>query len=188
MSVKPCQNCTIIMVNYVDLWLLHSYIASLLDSASLERREFKAHSTLFDACMSCLVPRSDLEASAVKIKDLKYKLDYSSRYIILSPPFVVCGSLKGKLFHIAEENIELKQEVDYLIAHLEKTILSGKIIEENLCQVEESVTKSTYKLGAGFVRCERKDEKSAPKFIPSSNYQKEEEALKPTKTHYPFNP
>jgi hypothetical protein len=24
MSVKPCDNCTIIMVNYVDLWLLHS--------------------------------------------------------------------------------------------------------------------------------------------------------------------
>jgi hypothetical protein len=28
----------------------------------------------------------------------------------------------------------------------------------------------------------------APKFIPSSNYHKEEEALKSTKTHYPSNP
>jgi hypothetical protein len=39
-----------------------------------------------------------------------------------------------------------------------------------------------------FERCEDNGEKSVPKFIPSSNYQKEEEALKPTKTHYPFNP
>jgi hypothetical protein len=43
-------------------------------------------------------------------------------------------------------------------------------------------------LGVGFERCEKKDEKSAPKFIPSSSYHKKEEALKPTKTHYPSNP
>jgi hypothetical protein len=43
-------------------------------------------------------------------------------------------------------------------------------------------------LGVGFERCEKKGEKSAPKFVPSSKYHKEEEALKPTKTHYPFNP
>jgi hypothetical protein len=42
-------------------------------------------------------------------------------------------------------------------------------------------------LGVGFDRCEEKSEKSAPKFISSSNYHKEEEALKPTKTHYPSN-
>jgi hypothetical protein len=57
-----------------------------------------------------------------------------------------------------------------------------------LSRVEESATKSTYKLGVGFERCEHKGEKSAPKFVPSSNYHKEEEALKPTKTHYPSNP
>jgi hypothetical protein len=56
-----------------------------------------------------------------------------------------------------------------------------------LSRVEESANKSTYKLGVGFERCEKKGEKSAPKFIPSSNYHKEEEALKPTKTHYPSN-
>jgi hypothetical protein len=43
-------------------------------------------------------------------------------------------------------------------------------------------------LGIGFERCEKKGEKSAPNFIPSSNYHKEEEALKPTKSHYPSNP
>jgi hypothetical protein len=42
-------------------------------------------------------------------------------------------------------------------------------------------------LGVGFERCEKKNEKSAPKFISNSNYHKEEEALKPTKTHYPSN-
>jgi hypothetical protein len=70
---------------------------------------------------------------------------------------------------------------------LRKTILSEKMIEEDLSRVEESATKSTYRLGIGFERCEKKDEKSAPKFVPSYSYHKEEEALKPTKTHYPSN-
>jgi hypothetical protein len=83
------------MVNYTDLWLVHSHVASLLDSAKLELRELKAHSMLLGACTSCPVLRSDLEASVIEIKDLKHKLDHSSRYTILSPPCVVCGSLKG---------------------------------------------------------------------------------------------
>jgi hypothetical protein len=62
------------------------------------------------------------------------------------------------------------------------------MIEEDLSRVEESATKSTYKLGVGFERCEDKGRKSAPKFIPSSNYHKEEESLKQTKIHYPSNP
>jgi hypothetical protein len=62
------------------------------------------------------------------------------------------------------------------------------MIEEDLSRVEESATKSTYRLGVGFERCGKKSEKSAPKFVPSSSYHKEEEALKPTKAHYPSNP
>jgi hypothetical protein len=62
------------------------------------------------------------------------------------------------------------------------------MIEEDLSRVEESATKSTYKLGVGFERCEDKGEKSALKFIPSSTYHKEEETIKPTKAHYPSNP
>jgi hypothetical protein len=42
-------------------------------------------------------------------------------------------------------------------------------------------------LGVGFETCEDKGEKSTPKFILSSNYHKEEEILKSTKTHYPSN-
>jgi hypothetical protein len=49
-------------------------------------------------------------------------------------------------------------------------VVSEKLIEEDLSQVEESATKSTYKLGVGFERCEDKGGKSAPKFLPSSNY------------------
>jgi hypothetical protein len=75
-----------------------------------------------------------------------------------------------------------------LTARLEKTALSEKMIDGDLSRVEESATKSTYRLGVGFERCEDKGEKSAPKFVPSFIYHKEEEALKPTKSHYPSNP
>jgi hypothetical protein len=57
-----------------------------------------------------------------------------------------------------------------LTVHLEKTKLSEKLIEDDLSRIEESATKSIYKLGVGFERCEDKGEKSAPKFIPSSTY------------------
>jgi hypothetical protein len=75
-----------------------------------------------------------------------------------------------------------------LTARLEKTDLSEKMTEEDLSWVEKSATKSTYRLGVCFERCEDKGEKSAHKFVPSSSYHKEEEALKPTKSHYPSNP
>jgi hypothetical protein len=177
-----------IMVNYVDLWLIHSHVAGLLDSAMLELRELKSHSTLLGVCTSCPVLRSDLEAAAVEIKDLKHKLDHSSRYIVLYPPCEACVSLSGKLLHATKENTELQQEVAYLTARLEKITLSEKMIEKDLSRVEKSATKSTYRLGVGFERCEKKGEKSAPKFVRSSSYHKEEEVLKPTKAHYPSNP
>jgi hypothetical protein len=188
MSAKPCDRCTMIMVNYADLWLNHSHIASLLDSAMLELRELKARSTLLGACTACPVLRSDLETATVEINDLKHKLDLSFHRTVLSPPCEACVSLKGKLFHATKKNTELQQEVAYLTARLEKTVLSEKMIKENLSRVEESATKFTYRLGIEFEGCEKKDEKSAPKFIPSSSYHKEEEALKPTKAHYPSNP
>jgi hypothetical protein len=184
MSAKPCDRCTMIMVNYADMWLIHSHIVGLLDSARLELRELKTCSTLLGTCTSCPMLKSDLEAAVDEIKDLKYKLDHTSRYTVLSPACEACVSLKGKLLHATKENTELQQEVTYLTACLEKTALSEKMIEEDLSQVEESAIKSTYKLGVGFERCE----KSAPKFVPSSSYHKEEEALKPIKAHYPSNP
>jgi hypothetical protein len=158
------------------------------DGARLELRELKARSTLLGACTSCPLLRSDLEVTTIEIKDLKHKLDHSSRYTILSPPCEACVSLKGKLFHATKENTQLQQKVTYLTARLEKTVLSEKMNEEDFSRVEDSATKSTYRLSVGFDRCEDKGEKSAPKFIPSSTYHKEEESLKPTKVHYPSNP
>jgi hypothetical protein len=108
MSAKTCDRCTIIMVNYTDLWLIHSHVAGLLDNARLELRELKARSTLLGACTACPVLRFDLEATAIEIKDLKHKLDLSSRYTVLSPPCEACVSLKGKLFHATKENTELQ--------------------------------------------------------------------------------
>jgi hypothetical protein len=107
MSAKPCDNCNMIMLNYADLCLIHSHVASLLDGARLELRELKAHSTLLGACTSCPLLRSDLEAAAIEIKDFKHKLDHSSRYIALSPLCEACVSLKGKLFHATKENTKL---------------------------------------------------------------------------------
>jgi hypothetical protein len=161
---------------------MHSHVARLLDGARLELRELKACSTHLGACTSCPLLRSDVEVAAVEIKDFKHKLDQPSRYTVLSPPCEACVFLKGKLFHATKENTQLQQEAAYLTARLEK------MIEKDLSWVEESATKSTYRLGVGFERCEKKGEKSAPKFVPSSSYHKEEEALKPTKAHYPSNP
>jgi hypothetical protein len=160
----------------------------LLDGARLELRELKARFTLLGACTSCPMLRSNLGAAAIEIKDLKHKLDHFSSYTVLSPPCEACVSLKGNLFHATKENIELQQEVAYLTARLKKTVLSEKMIKENLSQVKESATKSTYKLGVGFERYEDKGEKSAPKFIPSSTYHKEEATIKFIKTHYPSKP
>jgi hypothetical protein len=92
MSAKPCDRCTMIMVNYADLWLIHSHVARLLDSVRLELRELKPRSTLLGACTSWPMLRSNLEAAVIEIKDLKPKLDHSSSYTVLSPPCEACVS------------------------------------------------------------------------------------------------
>jgi hypothetical protein len=186
MSAKPCKNCKMIMSNYVDLWLVNTQVTSQLKGAKLKLRELKARSLLLDACTSCPMLRSDLEACAVEIKDLKRQINHSFRYNVLSHPCEMCGSPKSKLLHATKENTELKQEVTYLTSHLQRTVVSEKIIEIDLNRVEESATKSTYKLSVGFERCEDKGEKSASKFVPSFNYHKEE-TIKSTKAQYPSN-
>jgi hypothetical protein len=59
-----------------------------------------------------------------------------------------------------------------LTSRLERTVVSEKIIEDNLSRVEESATKSTYKLGVRFERCEDKGVMSALKKRKQSNPQK----------------
>jgi hypothetical protein len=132
MSAKSCDNCKMIMVNYADLWLVHTKVASQLDGAKLGLRELKAHSLLLSACTSCPLLKSDLEACGIEIKELKHKLNHSSCYNVLSPLCEMCGSLKGKLFYATKENTELEQEVAYLTSHLERIVVSEKIIEDDL--------------------------------------------------------
>jgi hypothetical protein len=100
----------------------------------------------------------------------------------------MCGSLNGKHFHATKENTKLKHEIAYLTSRLERTVVSKKMIDDDLSRVEGSATKFTYKLGVEFERCEDKGEKIAPKFVPTTNYHKEEEIIKSTKIHYPSNP
>jgi hypothetical protein len=132
MSAKPCENRNMIMVNYADLWIVHTQVASQLKGAKLELKEIKARSTLLGTCTSCLMLKSELEACSIKINELKQKLDHSSCYKVFLPPCEVCGTLKGKLLHATKEKSELKQEVAYLSSCLERTIVSEKMIEENL--------------------------------------------------------
>jgi hypothetical protein len=106
--VKPCENCNMIMVNYADLWIVHTQVTSQLKGAKLELKSLEARSLLLGACTSCPMLKSDLEACSIEIKELKHKTDHSSRYHVLSPPCEMCGSLKGKLFHATKENTELK--------------------------------------------------------------------------------
>jgi hypothetical protein len=187
MSVKPCENCIMIIVNYADLWIVHTQVANQLKGAKLKLKELKTHSLLLGAYTRCPMQKSDLYACSIEIKELKHKIDHSSRYHVFSPLCEICGSLKGKLFHATKEKTELKPEVAYLTSHLERIVVSEKMIEDDLNRVEESATKFTYKLGVGFERFENKGEKSASKFVPSTNYHKEEETLKSIKTHYPSN-
>jgi hypothetical protein len=56
-----------------------------------------------------------------------------------------------------------------LTSCLDRTVVSEKMIEDDLNRVEESATKSTYNFGVGFERCEKNGEKSAPELVPSSN-------------------
>jgi hypothetical protein len=81
MSAKPCDNCKMIMVNYADLWLVRTQVASQLKHAKLELRELKAHSLLLGASIV-----------VIEIKDLKHQIAHSSCYNVLSPPCDACDS------------------------------------------------------------------------------------------------
>jgi hypothetical protein len=36
MSAQPCDNCNMTMVNYADLWIVHTQVVSQLKGAKLE--------------------------------------------------------------------------------------------------------------------------------------------------------
>jgi hypothetical protein len=92
--------------------------------SKLELKELKAHSLPLGSCINCSMLKSDLEACSIETKELKQRLDHSSRYKVFSSPCEVCGTLKDKLLHATKENSELKQEVAYLSSRLERTMMS----------------------------------------------------------------
>jgi hypothetical protein len=108
MSAKPCENCNVIMVNYADLWIVHTQVASQLKGAKLELKELKARSLLLVSCLECPKLKLELDARSLKVKELGTKLLENPRVSVTSPPCEVCGTLKGKLFHVTKENTELK--------------------------------------------------------------------------------
>jgi hypothetical protein len=170
MSAQTYENCNMIMVNYADLWIVHTLVASQLKSAKLKLKALKAHSLLLGAWLECPKLKLEWDARSLKVKELETKLLEKPRVSVTLPPCEVCGSPKDKLFHATKDNTELKQEVAYLTSRLERTVVSEKMIDDDLNRVEESATKSTHKLGVVFQRYEDEGEKSGPKFVPSSNY------------------
>jgi hypothetical protein len=150
MSVQPCENSNMVMVNYAHLWIVHIQVASLPKGAKLELKELKGRSFLLGACLQYPKLKLELDTRSLKVKELETKLLEKPRVLVTSPLCEVCDTLKGKLFHATKENTELKQGVAYLTSHLERIVVSKKMIQDDLNCVEESATKSTYKLGACF--------------------------------------
>jgi hypothetical protein len=64
---------------------VYTQVASQLKAAKLELKELKACFLLLGACTSCPMLKSNLEACSIKIKELKQRLDHSSRYKGFSP-------------------------------------------------------------------------------------------------------
>jgi hypothetical protein len=105
MSAQPCENCNMIMVNYADLWIVHTQVASQLKGAKLELKELKARSLLLGACLECPKIKLELDTHSLKVKELETKLLEKSHVLVTSPPCDVCGTLKGKLFMLPKRTL-----------------------------------------------------------------------------------
>jgi hypothetical protein len=107
-SAQSCENCNMIMMNYVDLWIVHTQVVSQLKVAKLNLKELKTRSLLLGACLESPKHKLELDARSLKVKELDTKLLEKPCVSITSPHCEVCGTLKGKLFHATKENTELK--------------------------------------------------------------------------------
>jgi hypothetical protein len=85
MSAKPCENWNIIMVNYANLWLVHTQVASQLKSAKLELKELKARSLLLGACLEYTKLKLELDARSLKVKNLRQNCLRSHAFQSLHP-------------------------------------------------------------------------------------------------------
>jgi hypothetical protein len=74
-----------------------------------------------------------------------------------------------------------------LTARLEKTALSEKIIEEDLSRVEQSATKSTYRLGLGLRDVRRKVRRVLLSlFLPPATIKKRKHSNQPKPITHPI--
>jgi hypothetical protein len=74
-----------------------------------------------------------------------------------------------------------------LTSHLERTVLSEKMIEEDLSQIEESATKSTYKLSVGFERYDKRVRRVLPSlFLASTTIKRRKHSNQPKPTTHPI--
>jgi hypothetical protein len=108
MSTQSCKNYNMIMVNYADLWIVHTQVASQLKGVKLKLKELKVRSLLLGACLECPKLKLELDTRSLKVKELETKLLEKPHVSVTSPPCEACGTLKGKLFHATKENTELK--------------------------------------------------------------------------------
>jgi hypothetical protein len=187
MSDKDCDFCFVVMEDLAKLWNVHSQVASQLESTICELDELKARPSILGACLECPKLKLELDAHSLNVKKLETKLLEKLHVLIISSPCEGCVSLKDKLIHAINENTMLVQDVTYLTSRLERTKLCEKMIEEDLSQVDECLTRSIHKLSLGYERCEDKGEIST-KIVPSSTYNDEEETLKGKQIPYLPNP
>jgi glutaredoxin-related protein len=193
MNDKDCDFCLVVIEDLAKLQNVHAQIASQLENTICELDELKVRPSLLGACLEYLKLKLELDARSFNVKKLETELLEKSHVSATSSSCEVCMSLKGTLVHATNENTMLMQDVSYLTSRLERTKLSEKMIEEDLSQVDECVTRSIHKLGLGYKRCEDKGEIST-KFVPSSTYKYEEETIKAKQIPYPpypnpsFNP
>jgi hypothetical protein len=64
---------------------VHSQVVSQLKGAKLKLKELEARSLLSGTCTSCPMLKYDLEGYSIEIKELKQRLDHSSRYKFFHP-------------------------------------------------------------------------------------------------------
>jgi hypothetical protein len=73
MSAQLCENCNMIMVNYANLWIVHTQVVSQLKGVKLKLKELKARFLLLGAYLEYPKLKLELYAHSLKIKKLETK-------------------------------------------------------------------------------------------------------------------
>jgi hypothetical protein len=85
MSAQPCENCNMIMMNYAQLWIVHTQVVSQLKGVKLELKELKARSLLLGACLECPKLKLEFYTHSLKVKELETKLLEKPHFQSLHP-------------------------------------------------------------------------------------------------------